>query len=177
FRPGCPTRGEGRTAGLFTCRARAKRAPDRAVLSMKILGISAHYHDSAAALLIDGLPVAAVQEERMSRRKNDAAFPLAAIEWCLDSAGLEPEDLDAVVFYERPMLKFERILTTALRSFPVGRKAFVHAMRNSLGEKVWVRGIIQAQLGVSRRKVLFTEHHQSHAAAAFLTAPTKEAAI
>jgi carbamoyltransferase len=144
---------------------------------MKILGISAHYHDSAAALLIDGLPVAAVQEERMSRRKNDAAFPLAAIEWCLDSAGLEPEDLDAVVFYERPMLKFERILTTALRSFPVGRKAFVHAMRNSLGEKVWVRGIIQAQLGVSRRKVLFTEHHQSHAAAAFLTAPTKEAAV
>lgn len=144
---------------------------------MKILGISAHYHDSAAALLIDGLPVAAVQEERMSRRKNDAAFPLAAIEWCLDSAGLEPEDLDAVVFYERPMLKFERILTTTLRAFPVGRKAFVHAMRNSLGEKVWVRGIIQAQLGVSRRKVLFTEHHQGHAAAAFLTAPTREAAI
>jgi carbamoyltransferase len=144
---------------------------------MKILGISAHYHDSAAALLIDGLPVAAVQEERMSRRKNDAAFPLAAIEWCLDHAGVEPEDLDAVVFYERPMLKFERILTTALRAFPVGRKAFVHAMRNSLGEKVWVRGIIQAQLGVSRRKVLFTEHHQSHAAAAFLTAPTEEAAI
>jgi carbamoyltransferase len=144
---------------------------------MKILGISAHYHDSAAALLIDGLPVAAVQEERISRRKNDAAFPLAAIEWCLDSAGLEPEDLDAVVFYERPMLKFERILTTALRAFPVGRKAFVHAMRNSLGEKVWVRGIIQAQVGVARRKVLFTEHHQSHAAAAFLTAPTRDAAI
>ena len=144
---------------------------------MKILGISAHYHDSAAALVVDGLPVAAVQEERLSRRKNDAAFPLAAIEWCLEAGGIESEDLDAVVFYERPMLKFERILTTALRAWPTGRPAFVHAMSNSLGEKVWVRGLIQAHLGVSRKKILFTEHHQSHAAAAFLTAPTHEAAI
>jgi carbamoyltransferase len=144
---------------------------------MKILGISAHYHDSAAALVVDGQPVAAVQEERLSRRKNDAAFPLAAIEWCLEAGGIEAEDLDAVVFYERPMLKFERILTTALRSWPTGRSAFVHAMSNSLGEKVWVRGLIQAHLGVSRKKILFTEHHQSHAAAAFLTAPTNEAAI
>jgi len=144
---------------------------------MRILGISAHYHDSAAALLVDGLPVAAVEEERLSRRKNDAAFPLAAIDWCRAEGGIEPEDLDAVVFYERPMLKFERILTTALRAFPQGRRAFVHAMRNSLGEKVWVRGLIQAHLGVAREKILFTEHHQSHAAAAFLTAPTDEAAI
>lgn len=144
---------------------------------MRILGISAHYHDSAAALLIDGQPVAAVQEERLSRRKNDAAFPLAAIDWCLDQGDLEPEDLDAVVFYERPMLKFDRILTTALRAFPKGRRAFIHAMKNSLGEKVWVRGIIQAHLGIDRRKILFTEHHQSHAAAAFLTAPTDAAAI
>src|SRR3569623_1217822 len=98
---------------------------------MKILGISAHYHDSAAALLIDGLPVGAVQEERLSRRKNDAAFPLAAVEWCLEQGGLEPEDLDAVVFYERPMLKFDRILTTALRAWPTGRAAFLHAMRNA----------------------------------------------
>jgi len=144
---------------------------------MKILGISAHYHDSAAALLVDGAPVAAVEEERLSRRKNDAAFPLAAIDWCLEQGGIEPQDLDAVVFYERPMLKFERILTTALRAFPRGRGAFVHAMKNSLGEKVWVRGLIQAHLGVAREKILFTEHHQSHAAAAFLTAPTEEAAI
>ena len=85
---------------------------------MKILGISAHYHDSAAALVIDGVPLCAVQEERLSRRKNDAAFPLMAIEWCLDQAKLEPGDLDAVVFYEKPMLKFERILTMALRAFP-----------------------------------------------------------
>jgi carbamoyltransferase len=144
---------------------------------MKILGISAHYHDSAAALLIDGLPVAAVQEERLSRRKNDAAFPLSAIEYCLDEAGLEPEELDAVVFYERPMLKFERILTTALRTFPRSYRSFPHAMKNMLGEKAWVRGIITSRLGVPGRKILFTEHHQSHAAAAFLTAPTSQAAI
>jgi carbamoyltransferase len=144
---------------------------------MKILGISAHYHDSAAALLIDGQPVAAVQEERLSRRKNDAAFPLSAIEWCLEHAGLDPDDLDAVVFYERPMLKFERILTTALRAFPKGRSAFAHAMRNTLGGKVWVRGAIASELGVPGRRALFTEHHQSHAAAAFLTAPTEAAAI
>lgn len=144
---------------------------------MKILGLSAHYHDSAAALLVDGLPVAAVQEERLSRRKNDAAFPLAAIEWCLEHAGLEPDDLDAVVFYERPMLKFDRILTTALRAFPKGRSAFIHAMKNAVGEKMWVRGLIQAHLGAPRSKILFTEHHQSHAAAAFLTAPTESAAI
>jgi len=144
---------------------------------MKILGISAHYHDSAAALVIDGAPVASVQEERLSRRKNDAAFPLGAIEWCLGHAGLQPDDLDAVVFYERPMMKFDRILTSALRAYPHGRGAFIHAMKNLLGEKAWVRGSITAQLGVPGRKVLFTEHHQSHAAAAFLTAPTEAAAI
>src|SRR5437773_5102128 len=144
---------------------------------MKILGISAHYHDSAAALVVDGTPIAAVQEERLSRRKNDAAFPLLAIEWCLDYACIGPEALDAVVFYERPMLKFERILTCALRAFPRSWRMFPKAMKNSLGEKVWVRGLISSHLGVPGRKVLFAEHHQSHAAAAFLTAPTRRAAI
>ena len=144
---------------------------------MKILGISAHYHDSAAALVIDGAPVCAVQEERLSRKKNDAAFPLKAIEWCLDQAKLEPEQLDAVVFYEKPMLKFDRILTTALRAFPYSWRSFPQAMKNTLGEKLWVKGIITSHLGVPGSKVLFTEHHQSHAAAAFLTQPTKRAAI
>lgn len=144
---------------------------------MKILGISAHYHDSAAALVVDGVPVASVQEERLSRRKNDAAFPLLAIEWCLDHAGLEPDDLDAVVFYERPLLKFERLLTCALRAFPKSWVSFPHAMKNALGEKLWVRGLITANLGVPGKRVLFTEHHQSHAATAFLTAPTRRAAI
>src|SRR5438067_11158764 len=144
---------------------------------MNILGISAHYHDSAAALVIDGVPFCAVQEERLSRHKGDATFPLLAIEWCLEHAGIEPDALDAVVFYERPMLKFDRILTCALRAFPHSWRTFPQAMKNSLGEKVWMRVIISSHLGVPGRKVLFTEHHQSHAAAAFLTAPTRHAAI
>ena len=144
---------------------------------MRILGISAHYHDSAAALLVDGEPVCAVQEERLSRRKNDAAFPLAAIEWCLDRAGLEPGQLDAVVFYEKPMLKFERILTMALRGFPRTWRSFPRAMQNMLGGKLWVKGTIASELGVRADRILFCEHHQSHAAAAFLSSPSKRAAI
>ncbi len=112
---------------------------------MRILGVSAHYHDAAAALIVNGIPVAAVQEERLSRRKNDAAFPMSAIEWCLEQAGLEPDELDAVVFYERPMLKFDRILTCALRAFPRSWRSFPHAMKNTLGEKLWVRGIISGR--------------------------------
>jgi len=144
---------------------------------VKILGLSAHYHDSAAALVVDGVPVCAVQEERLSRREHDASFPAAAIDWCLEQARLEPGDLDAVVFYERSMLKFERILTSALRAFPRSWRSFPAAIRNTLGEKVWVRGIIASHLGVPREKILFTDHHASHAAAAFLTAPTERAAI
>src|ERR1700685_2135754 len=139
---------------------------------MKILGISAHYHDSAAALLVDGMPVAAVQEERLSRHKNDAAFPVAAIEYCLERAGIEAEQLDAVVFYEKPMLKFERILTMALREWPRTFSSFPQAMKNSLGDKLWVKGIIRSWLGIAPDKILFCEHHLSHAAPAFLTAPT-----
>src|SRR3981081_4274731 len=130
---------------------------------MNILGISAHYHDSAAALVVDGVPVCAVQEERLSRHKNDASFPAGAVDWCLTQAGREPEELDAVVFYERSMLKFERILTCALRAFPHSWRSFPHAMKNSFSEKLWVRGIISSHLGVPRKKILFTEHHRSHA--------------
>src|ERR1700759_4268217 len=115
------------------------------------------------------MPVGSVQEERLSRRKNDAGFPLAGVEWCLEKGGLQPEDLDAVVFYERPMLKFDRILTSCLRAFPRSWKSFPKAIKNTLGEKAWVRGLISSHLGVPGRKVLFPEHHQSHAAAAFLT--------
>jgi carbamoyltransferase len=144
---------------------------------MNILGISAHYHDSAAALVVDGVPLCAVQEERLSRHKNDAAFPLGAIAWCLEHAGLAPADLDAVVFYERSMRKFDRILTSTLRTFPRSWRAFPKAIKSSLGEKVWVRGIIASHLDVPRSRILATGHHHSHAAAAFLTAPTKRAAI
>jgi carbamoyltransferase len=151
--------------------------PSKGNIEMNILGISAHYHDSAAALVVDGVPICAVQEERLSRHKGDAGFPLLAIESCLEQAGIEPDELDAVVFYERPMLKFDRVLTCALRAFPQSWRAFPKAMKNLLGEKVWMRGIISSHLGVPGRKVLFTEHHQSHAAAAFLTAPTRRAAI
>src|SRR5262249_24716732 len=100
---------------------------------MKILGISAHYHDSAAALLVDGIPVAAVQQERLSRKKHDAGFPLLAIEWRLEQAGVSPEALDAVVFYEKPFLKFERIMTCALRAFPRSWRSYPDAMKSSLG--------------------------------------------
>jgi len=144
---------------------------------LKILGISSHFHDSAAALVVDGVPICAVQEERLTRKKNDPAFPLRAIEWCLEKGQLEPSDLDAVVFYEKPMLKFERILTMALRAFPKSWRSFPQAMKNTLGEKLWIKGIITSHLGIPGSKVLFTEHHQSHAAAAFLTQPTKHAAI
>src|SRR5499427_4702125 len=126
--------------------AAINRSP--ASTDMKILGLSAHYHDSAAALVVDGVPLCAVQEERLSRRKNDAGFPINAIEWCLDHAGLEPADLDAVVFYERSLLKFERILTCALRAFPRSWRSFPQAIKNSLGEKGWVRGTIASSLGI-----------------------------
>src|SRR5262245_35508114 len=148
-----------------------------AVLTMKILGISAHYHDAAAALVDGGIPICAVQEERLSRRKHDAGFPLRAIEWCLEHGGIEPDALDAVVFYEKPMLKLERIVLSALRTFPRSWRSFPRAMKNSLGGKAWIKGTIASQLGVPGKKILFTEHHQSHAAAAFLTAPVRRAAI
>jgi carbamoyltransferase len=118
-----------------------------------------------------------VQEERLSRVKNDPSFPLRAIEWCLARAGVEPEQLDAVVFYEKPMLKFERILTTALHGFPRSWRSFPRAMRNALAEKLWIKGIIRSHLGVPGDRILFTEHHQAHAAAAFLGLPVREAAI
>src|SRR6185503_13047890 len=125
---------------------------------MRLLGISAHHHDSAAALIEDGVPVSAVQEERLSRRKGDASFPLAAIEWCLERAGVAPDELDAVVFYEKPMLKFERILTMALRGFPRTWSSFPRAMHSALGGKLWVKGAIAADLGVRNDRILFTEH-------------------
>jgi carbamoyltransferase len=144
---------------------------------MAILGISAHYHDSAAALIEDGIPVCAVQEERLSRRKNDAAFPLAAIEWCLDRAGVQADELEAVVFYEKPMLKFDRILTMTLRGFPRSWGSFPRAMKSTLGGKLWVKGTIASDLGVPGDRILFTEHHRAHAAAAFFSSPTRRAAI
>src|SRR5437016_6417019 len=144
-----------------------------------ILGISAYYHDSAAVLLRDGEVVAAAQEERFTRRKNDERFPLHAIRFCLDHANLCEADLDAVVFYDKPILKFARLLETALAIAPLGLTAFLRALPSWLGEKLNLRKTIRDELpGLSPDcAILFTQHHQAHAASAFFPSPFAEAAI
>ena len=112
-----------------------------------ILGISAFYHDSAAALLIDGEIVAAAQEERFSRRKHDERFPRAAIQYCLDAAGIKPEDLDYVAFYEKPLLKFDRLLETYLAYAPAGLSQFLEAIPVWLKVKLRLPGVIRKALG------------------------------
>lgn len=144
---------------------------------MNILGISCFYHDAAAALLRDGELVAAAEEERFSRKKHDAAFPILAVRFCLEQAGLTARDLDYVVFYEKPFVKFERILTTALHAVPRSWKVFGDAMTTWLLDKLWVKNIIRSELGVPSDRILFSEHHLSHAASAFLCSPFEEAAI
>lgn len=141
-----------------------------------ILGISAYYHDSAAALLVNGRPVAAAQEERFTRIKNDPAFPAHAVQYCLESAGLQPIDLDAVVFYDKPLLKFERLLSTSLAMAPCGFDFFRHAFPAWIREKLWIPGKLRKAVpGVS--EYLFSSHHLSHAAAAFYPSPFERAAV
>lgn len=143
-----------------------------------ILGISAFYHDSAAALLIDGEIIAAAQEERFSRRKHDERFPTAAVRYCLDAGGVRPEDLDYVAFYEKPLLKFDRLLETYLAYAPAGLSQFMQAMPLWLKVKLHLPGIIRRELGSGyRRRIVFTRHHESHAASAFFPSPYDEAAI
>ena len=142
-----------------------------------ILGISAFYHDSAAALLIDGEIIAAAQEERFSRRKHDERFPGAAIQYCLDEARIRPEDLDYVAFYEKPFLKFDRLLETYLAYAPAGLSQFLAAMPVWLKVKLHLPGVIRKALGGYRRGIVFTRHHESHAASAFFPSPYDEAAI
>ena len=144
---------------------------------MNILGISCFYHDAAAALLVDGQLIAAAEEERFSRKKHDSEFPSLAIQFCLAEAGLTAQDLDYVVFYEKPFVKFERILTTALQAVPRSWKVFGDAMTTWLLDKLWVKNVIRAELGVPNDKILFSEHHLSHAASTFLCSPFEEAAI
>ncbi|MDI6759785.1 MAG: carbamoyltransferase [Candidatus Brocadiaceae bacterium] len=143
---------------------------------MYILGISAYYHDSAAALIKDGRVVAAVEEERLSRIKHDNGFPTKAIEYCLAQEGVSINDVDYVVFYEKPFLKFERILMTSFGTFPSSYRFFREAMLNMLKEKLWVKELIQRKLKY-QKEVLFVEHHLSHAASAFFCSPFQEAAI
>ncbi len=144
---------------------------------MYILGISCFYHDSAAALLRDGDLVAAAQEERFTRKKNDYGFPQLAINFCLRQAGITLEDLDYVVFYEKPLPKFERILMSMLSTYPRSWKVFREAMVAWFDEKLWVKSIMMEKLGLPADKVLFVEHHLSHAASAFFASPFEEAAV
>jgi carbamoyltransferase len=143
-----------------------------------ILGISAYYHDSAAALVIDGRIVAAAQEERFSRVKHDDRFPSQAVAWCLKEAGLTGADLDYVGFYDKPFLKFERLLETYLAYAPRGFQSFVRAMPVWLRQKLYLpRQLNEGLGGKYRRRYVFTEHHESHAASAFFPSPFDEAAI
>jgi carbamoyltransferase len=144
---------------------------------MNILGISCYYHDAAAALLRDGQLIAAAEEERFSRKKHDYEFPQTAIEFCLQMGGIQGRDVDYVAFFEKPFRKFDRILMTALQTYPKSYKVFRESMITWMIDKLWVGAKISAQLGIPKDRVLFCEHHLSHAASAFLCSPFDESAI
>src|SRR5262245_1378685 len=144
---------------------------------MHILGISCFFHDAAAALIRDGQLVAAAEEERFTRKKHDFEFPTNAIDFCLRRGGIEARDLDYVVFFEKPFVKFERLLLTSLQEFPRSYPLFREAMITWLGDKLWIKQLIQKRLGVAPEKILFSEHHLSHAASAFYCSPFDDAAI
>src|SRR3989454_9774474 len=160
-------------------RQRAPRPPVSAEeRRMNILGISAFYHDSAAAIVVDGDLVAAAQEERFTRKKHDPGFPRHAVAYCLDAAGVRPRPLDFVAFYDKPMLKVERLLETQLAFAPSGIRSFVMAMPVWLREKLMMRRMIRGGLPAKTRvPLLFMDHHESHAASAFFPSPFDEAAI
>jgi len=144
---------------------------------MNILGISCYYHDAAAALLMDGMLVAASEEERFTRKKHDSSFPVNAINFCLKQAGITADDLDYVVFYEKPLVKFERILQTTMSTFPKSWSVFRESMVTWFDEKLWIKSHLQTKIGVPTNKILFVEHHLTHAASAMFCAPYKDAAV
>jgi carbamoyltransferase len=145
---------------------------------VNILGISAFYHDSAACLLVDGEIIAAAQEERFTRKKHDAAFPTRAIEYCLRECGLRAADLDHVAFYDKPLLKFDRMLETYLAYWPAGFKRFLMGLPHWLKQKLYTPREIDRGLGGSYRgRYVFLEHHESHAASAFFPSPFEAAAV
>jgi len=143
---------------------------------VNILGISAFYHDSAACLVRGGAIAAAAQEERFSRKKHDDGFPAQAVAFCLDREGLSVDALDAIIFYDKPLVKFERLLQTYLACAPLGLRSFLMAMPLWLKKKLWIPDIIARETGF-KGKILFAEHHESHAASAFFPSPFEEAAI
>jgi carbamoyltransferase len=150
---------------------------------MNVLGISAYYHDSAAALVRDGEIVAAAQEERFTRKKHDASFPANAVRWCLAEAGVTGKDVDQIAFYDKPFLKFERLLETYLAFAPRGFTSFSRAMPVWIGEKLFQKDMLRRELREfdddlgDEKKLLFAEHHFSHAASAFYPSPFEEAAV
>lgn len=144
---------------------------------MDVLGISCYFHDAAAALVRDGQLIAAAEEERFTRKKHDYEFPQHAIDFCLRTGRIQGPDLDYVAFFEKPFLKFERLILSTMQSFPRSRRVFQEAMVTWLGDKLWIKHRIQRHLGVPPSKILFSEHHLSHAASAFLCSPFEEAAI
>jgi carbamoyltransferase len=153
-------------------------------LGSNILGLSAFYHDSAAALVVDGVIVAAAQEERFTRKKHDAGFPAHAVRYCLAEAGLELNDVDYITFYDKPLIKFERLLETYLAFAPRGFQSFVMAMPVWLKEKLFLKEMLKRELaalsGTSKKELpplLFNEHHKSHAASAFYASPFEKAAV
>ncbi len=153
-------------------------------MGIRIIGISAYYHDSAAALLIDGNIVAAAQEEQFSRKKHDAGFPLNAIKYCLGEANISLSDVDYAVFYDKPLVKFERLLETYLSYAPKGFRSFLSAMPIWLKDKLFLKTTLKTELSSlsgletgELPKLMFTEHHQSHAGSAFFPSPLEKAAV
>ena len=144
---------------------------------MNILGISCYFHDAAAALLRDGQLIAAAEEERFTRKKHDYEFPQHAIDFCLKMGGIRGSDVDYVVFFEKPFIKFERLILSSMQTFPRSHRVFREAMITWLGDKLWIRHLIQRRLGVPPSKIIFSEHHLSHASSAFFCSPFEEAAI
>jgi len=144
---------------------------------MHVLGVSCYYHDAAAALLRDGQLIAAAEEERFSRVKHDFNFPVNAIRFCLREAEISGGDLDCVVFFEKPFRKLDRILASVLQTYPQSWKVFRESMIGWMLDKLWVASTLQSELGISRDKIFFSDHHLSHAASAFLCSPFEEAAI
>ena len=144
---------------------------------MIVLGLSFYYHDSSAALVKDGVLVAAAEEERFSRVKHDSGFPTLAIDFVLGMAGVTIHDVDFVVFYEKPFVKFERMLLTAMSTFPRSSAVFRESMQRWISDKLWIKSHMTRRLKIPASKILFAEHHVSHAAASFFTSPFDEAAI
>ena len=151
---------------------------------MKILGISAYYHDSAASLIVDGRIISAAQEERFTRKKHDSSFPRNAIQFCINESNIQLSDLDYIVFYEKPLIKFERLLETYISFAPKGFKSFLMAMPVWLKEKLYLKSVLKKELtnfdGVNKSNLpdlLFSQHHLSHAASAFFPSPFNKAAV